>query len=226
MRVITVSNGKGGSGKTTTAINLAALASGEGLKTLIIDADPQASAYLWNSARAEANGKLSGITAVQITGRDIHKNVPTMAASFDLVIIDSGGRMTDTMKSAIMAAAQGEAGLLIIPVLPSAFDVWASQDTVEIWREVAMTLDIPARFLLNRIQPGTNISAELEGVLSQFADVPLLDTRLNARVAYNCVDTGRGVNEADKPDNKAIAEVQMLWGEIKALLKMEVNHAS
>ncbi len=53
MRVITVFNHKGGCGKTTTAINLAAALGGEGRRVLLIDLDPQAHATIGCGVKEE-----------------------------------------------------------------------------------------------------------------------------------------------------------------------------
>jgi len=53
MRVLAVMNQKGGSGKTTSAVNLASALGEMGLRVLVIDLDPQASASVWFGVREE-----------------------------------------------------------------------------------------------------------------------------------------------------------------------------
>lgn len=51
MRTIAITNNKGGSGKTTTTVNLAAAFAERGLRVLVVDLDPQGSATEWLGGR-------------------------------------------------------------------------------------------------------------------------------------------------------------------------------
>lgn len=53
-RVLAVASGKGGVGKTTTALALASIYAGDGGRVLVVDLDPQGSATAWLGARAAA----------------------------------------------------------------------------------------------------------------------------------------------------------------------------
>lgn len=62
MRVIAIVNQKGGSGKTTTAVNLAAALGEKDRRVLVIDLDPQASASNWYGMRDAGKGLLEVFT--------------------------------------------------------------------------------------------------------------------------------------------------------------------
>ncbi|HTW68838.1 MAG TPA: ParA family protein, partial [Acetobacteraceae bacterium] len=51
MQTVVIVSQKGGAGKTTLAIHLAAAASEAGLVALVVDTDPQATACTWHSWR-------------------------------------------------------------------------------------------------------------------------------------------------------------------------------
>lgn len=57
MKLIAIYNLKGGVGKTAASVNLAYLASAEGIKTLVIDMDPQAASSYYLSAESDADSK-------------------------------------------------------------------------------------------------------------------------------------------------------------------------
>ena len=58
MRVVAIASQKGGSGKTTTAVNLAAALGEQGQRVLLLDLDPQASSSSWLRTEAAGRGLL------------------------------------------------------------------------------------------------------------------------------------------------------------------------
>lgn len=67
MRSIAIVNQKGGSGKTTTAVNLAAALGEKDRRVLVVDLDPQASASNWYGVKDAGRGLLEVFT----DGRDL-----------------------------------------------------------------------------------------------------------------------------------------------------------
>ena len=121
MKIIAILNQKGGVGKTTLATNIATKLHLNGSKVLLVDSDPQGSARDWHAAGN------SEIAVVGIDRPTLDKDIKKISDNFDWVVIDGAPQLTDMAISAIKCA-----DLIIIPVQPSPYDIWASEDLVDI----------------------------------------------------------------------------------------------
>jgi chromosome partitioning protein len=107
--IIGVLNQKGGVGKTTVAVNVAAVLAKHS-RVLVVDADPQGSALAWSAAR-EAPPIFPVVGLAKPT---LHRDLPELSKDYSRVVIDGAPRVTDLTRSAIMAS-----DLIVIPVQPS-----------------------------------------------------------------------------------------------------------
>lgn len=116
--LVLVANEKGGVGKTTIAVNLAAMCVLAGKETLLIDTDKQESASSWASMRHE-NEIDPSITCVAKTGK-VGYDLAKLKSKFDVVIVDAGGRDSIEMRQSLAVC-----DVALIPIRPAQFDVWS-----------------------------------------------------------------------------------------------------
>jgi chromosome partitioning protein len=208
-KVITIANQKGGVGKSTIAVNLAVCAAKD-LKVLLIDADVQGSSTSFRAIR-----EADDVKAISIIQPTIHKDIEGFS-NFDLIIVDAGGRDNTLFRSAITAASKG---ILLIPVLPSQYDIWAAEDTFKMLKEIRVYVDIPAYAVFNQVIQNTKISKEAHEALEELTtegNVQLLKTVLYNRIDYKkSISEGLGVIEYSK--GKAAEEMKALYKEIMKL---------
>ena len=203
--IIGVLTQKGGAGKTTIAVNLAAVGAKSGSRTLLVDADPQGSAMAWSSAR-QGDPLFPVVSMAKST---IHKELPEIAADYDLVVIDGAPRTNELGRAAILAS-----DLVLIPVQPSPYDVWAAADTVALVREAQLYKEsLKAVFVINRRIVNTAIGRDVAKALEEFG-FPVLTTSLCQRVIYaESAVNGLSVIEAD-PKSEAALELAQLAAEL------------
>ena len=213
MQVISVLNQKGGVGKTTLAVNLAAYLAGEREKTaevVLIDADPQGSALDWYGARGE---RPASFTVVGYPKANLHVTVSEIGKHSDYVVIDGAPRVTDLSRSAIMAS-----DLIIIPVQPSPYDIWASSDIIKLIREAQIYKPgIKTAMLISRRIANTAIGRDVEQALGCF-DVPVLVSKISQRVIYaESASAGLSVFEQNTR-SAAASEIRDVAEEILSML--------
>lgn len=218
MKVIVIANQKGGVGKSTVACNLAVCAAKDGLKVAIVDADPQGTSMQFRALR-----QADDIGAVAIIQTSIFTDVPKLT-NFDLVILDAGGRDNALLRSSITTAIHG---LLLIPMLPSAPDIWATEDTFAILREArSIGAEINAFVVLNQIKANTTVGKQTKEAMIELTtanDVTLLEAQIGDREDFKkSFMGGIGVVEYDS-NSKAAAEITDLYHELKTKLGFNVQ---
>lgn len=201
MKVLTVANRKGGAGKSTCAAHLASEAVRSGLKTILIDMDPQKTLEMWWGKRDEENPYL-----IDTNANDLPTSIETLhEKSFDLCIIDTPG---DASQNAI--AGIKVADLVIIPSKPTAPDLSA------IGRTISMVEESNKAFAFIITQGIVRAKATLQAasVLSQFGAVA--PAVVSNRTAY-ATAMGLG-SSACLFDKQAEVEIQQVWNFVKARL--------
>lgn len=204
--IIAIANVKGGCGKTTIATNFAIARALAGRDMLLVDADDQGSAADFTALRTERLGA-AGYTAMRLRGREVRTEVEKMAAKFEDVVIDVGGRDNEGLRAALTVA-----DTVLIPLTPSSFDVWALDRMVGLVREAkGVNRKLRAVAALNAADAQGHDNDEALNVLRETEGVEALPAMLIRRKAYrNAAAQGRGVTDMNPKDPKAVEEMQAL----------------
>jgi chromosome partitioning protein len=203
MRVVTFVTQKGGSGKTTLAINCAVVAQEKKHRVLILDLDPQGTAAAWYQNREAETPKLAIIQSGDLSDA-ITK---AKASGFDFVLIDTPGRDEPATAASIRAA-----NFCIIPCRPTPADMKAVPPTMA----TITRLNKSGAFVLTQTASRGQRRSEAEKGLSTLVSIYSMlglvcPHPIVMRNAYqDAQGAGLGVTEYE-PEGKAAEEIRTLW---------------
>ncbi len=208
-KIIAILNQKGGAGKTTLSTNLARALQLDGDKVLLVDSDPQGSARDWNAA---ANGEL--LPVVGLDRVTLAKDIQAIQDNQDWLIIDGAPQIAELAVAAIKCA-----DIILIPVQPSPYDVWACEDLVDIikTRQEVTNGKPKAAFVISRVIKNTQLSKEIGEALEGY-NLPVFKSYTSQRVIYpKSAATGSTVLDAEQA-NEAAAEIRAIAKELKEFI--------
>jgi len=186
MKTVLVASSKGGAGKTTIATHLAAHAALDGLRTAIIDTDPQQSARRWAERRAGLETAVLPIAGAR-RAKAAWKSLPD---DTQRVVIDApAGAMADDLHAWLE-----HADMVVVPVQPSALDLDA---TVHFLNTLAQDSrvrrgELRVGLVANRMKPWTNASQATLELLSQWP-YPVVASLRDSQAYVLLVGLGRSL---------------------------------
>ncbi|MBF0326455.1 MAG: AAA family ATPase [Alphaproteobacteria bacterium] len=199
---------KGGSGKTTAATNIAAVAMANLLKVVLVDLDPQGSASTWHAVRQSV---CDGADDIVLEVANMATLQRVLSKHKDAVVVID----TPPHNSSLTATVLDLVDMALVPVRPSAFDLAAVSDTADVIRRSKCGV---VGAVLNGAIPQSTVGAEIGQALAD-AGLPVVG-QMHQRMAFqHAAAAGLGVVEYESR-GKAAEEVNTLWDAIAAQLQV------
>ena len=206
--VISFLNQKGGVGKSTLSINVAACFALLGQKVLLIDADKQGTASTWASLREE-----TPFQVVSMARENMARDALRLAAEFDFTMIDGPPQAETISRSCIVAS-----DLVVVPIEPGGASRWSSDLTVRQLREAQeLKPTLKCGFVVSR-KIGSTVLGRDTRIMAADAGIPIFDTEIEQRIAYaEALTMGKSIFEW-AGGGPAVIDIQNLAHELLEVL--------
>ncbi|SQC36292.1 partitioning protein ParA [Helicobacter fennelliae] len=218
--IVSIVNEKGGSGKTTLAVNLACKLAQEGDEVLLVDADPQRSTEAFINIRTNTDLPLL-FNSVTKFGDGLAKEVKSLSNKYDCIVIDTGGRDSKEMRQALVIA-----DIIIIPTIPSQYDVVALDKMITLYNEAsAINPNSKALIIINKASPNPFLEKKINDLREYIKDkklenLHLMNAILHEREAFkNATSAGMGITEFCKSGEKAFDDFVRFYDELIEIVK-------
>ncbi|MCB2116977.1 MAG: ParA family protein [Rhodobacteraceae bacterium] len=206
-KVVTIAQQKGGSGKTTLAVNIAAECVRRGMSVAILDTDPQGSLGRWFMTRREAKGAEEGLEFSTSSAWGVSYECEKLKKLADLVIVDTPPKVDADLRPAMR-----EADLVLVPVATSHVDLWATEGVLDL----AAREGKRAWIVMNRMRVGTRLGEDVMRAAGELT-AGVTQSQLANRVIY-AETLGQGLGVVEAGHRAARDEVRALADEVLALL--------
>ncbi|MGX2972203.1 AAA family ATPase [Helicobacter sp. T3_23-1059] len=218
--IITVANQKGGSGKSTIAINLAVKLLEFSSKVLVMDTDPQKSIETFTNIRESESNVSKNLKYFTLSNRtgNIAESLKQFLELYEYIIIDTGGIDSQESRKAMLYADS-----IILPTTPSQLDVDVLQTMLQTLTEIKDINDeVKILILMNKISTNVFLGKDLLEYKKTIEKIQknlgvkdgfyLLGSVLKDRIAYKrAISEGLGISEYS--DAKAKAEFEEVFAE-------------
>lgn len=214
-KIIAVVNQKGGVGKSSISMLLAAELAKRGYRTMVADCDAQATSASWALAAPDNAPFPAAVVNLAPYAEKTHRELQKQLDNYDFILVDC----PPSIEAMAPQSALLVANLAIIPLPPAPPDIWASRGVKTlIERAQAVNESLQAVILPNKVAR-TSLSKAILQKLDEFG-IPLMSTRLHNRTAYQeAVIAGVSVSDLGRDAKAAAEEVTAMTDEVLALLE-------